>query len=211
MAISNRLASERNALANNQTRLPKLSTGLDSVRAYQFEVQFTFPQGAEGLSIRNMSVAAKQVAATGPKVEAIEVHRLNDRYFYPGKSNMNELKITFDNLFASKTGSNLFAWFRACAYDPLTGYSAPITNGAAASKSFKAEKVRLIQYDGTLTPYSYVDFIGVFPIEINIGEHNYTTNEFHTIECTFRYDFIDMFQSGIRNDSANLTTGFFPN
>lgn len=207
MVLSNRLASERNLTQQAGThRLPKLSTALDSVRVYQFEVQFTFPDAAGNANgLKNMSVAAKSVGATGPKVEAIEVHRLNDRYFYPGKANMDELKITFDNLLNTKAGANLFAWFRACTYDPLTGYQSPINT----TGKFKAEKLRIIQYDGTLTPVSYVDFIGVFPISISIAEHNYSQNEFHTLECTFKYDFIDMYSSTIQNNT-DLVTGFFP-
>lgn len=207
---SDRLAVQRNATLNSGSRLPKLSTALDSVRTYQFEVQFTFPEGAQSEGLRNMSLAAKQVGAAGIKVEPIEVHRLNDRYFYPGKSNTDELKITFDNLFATKAGANLFAWFRACTYDPITGYQSPISSGASRLRSFKAEKVRIIQYDGTMTPFSYVDFIGVFPVSVTMAEHNYSTNEFHTIDCTFRYDFIDMFNSTVVN-TADLTSGFFPN
>ena len=207
------LRQERNATLNSGSRLPKLSTALDSVRTYQFEVQFTFPAAAgvtNSVGLQNMSLAAKQVNAAGIKIEPIEVHRLNDRYFYPGKSNMDERKITFDNLFATKAGANLFAWFRACAYDPITGYQSPISRGASRAVSFKAEKLRVIQYDGTMTPFSYVDFIGVFPISVTMAEHNYGTNEFHTLECTFRYDFVDMYNSTLVNN-VDLTQGFFPN
>jgi len=207
MVISNRLTTERNSLQQaGSHRLPKLSLALDSVRVYQFEVQFTFPEGAPNSNgLKNMSVAAKSVGAGGPKVEVIEAHRLNDRYFYPGKANMDELKITFDNILKTKAGANLFAWFRACTYDPLTGYTSPIqTTG-----SFKAEKLRVIEYDGTMTPISYVDYIGVFPTHLSLAEHNYTQNEFHTIECTFKYDFIDIYASTIENNE-NLVQGIFP-
>jgi len=205
-----RLATERNALGAN-TRLPKLSTYLDSVRAYQYELQFFFPNkipGSRNGGLRELSVAVKQVNAAGLKVEDIEVNRLNDKYYYPGKASMDELIVTFDNLYKTKAGASLFQWFRACTYDPVTGYQTPITGGYTLNSSFKAEKVRLIQYDGTLTPFAYVDFIGVYPKSMQLGEHNYATNEFHNITMNFRYDFIDMFSSSITNQS-DLLAGIF--
>lgn len=214
MVATTRLAVERNLTnATGGSPLPKLSTALDSVRTYQYEIQFYFPEGLNvGANGQQLSIAAKKVAATGPKVEPIEVHRLNDRYFYPGKSNMDELVVTFDNLLTTQAGANLFAWFRSCAYDPLTGYQAPIaTNvaGGTTRRSFKADKARLIQYDGTMTPVSYVDFIGVWPFAVKMSEFNYSQNEFHTLEVSFRYDLIDMFASTAPSP-GDLTQGIFP-
>lgn len=203
-----RLAVERNQTTGN--RLPLLSTSLDSIRTYQFEIQFWFPDGVSpSTKAQQLTVAAKKVSATGPKVEPIEVHRLNDRFFYPGKSNMDELVVTFDNLLTSQAGANLFAWFRTCAYDPLTGYQSPIANGTTDRKSFKAEKARLIQYDGAMTPIAYVDFIGVWPFAVKMSEFNYSQNEFHTLEVSFRYDLIDMFAS-TTSTSVDLVAGIFP-
>lgn len=205
-----RLATQRNALGAN-TRLPYLSTHLDSVRAYQFELQFFFPKGVPtttNAGLRDMSIAVKQVNAAGLKVEDIEVNRLNDKYYYPGKPSMDELTVTFDNLYKTKAGAALFQWFRACTYDPVTGYQTPITGGYTLNSSFKAEKVRLIQYDNTLTPFAYVDFIGVYPKSMQLGEHNYATNEFHNITMNFRYDLIDMFNSTLTNQS-DLVAGIF--
>jgi len=205
-----RLAIERNALGAN-TKLPKLSTYLDSVRAYQYELQFFFPKDIPGTrngGLRELNVAVKQVNAAGLKVEDIEVNRLNDKYYYPGKPSMDELVVTFDNLYKTKAGAALFQWFRACTYDPVTGYQTPITGGYTLNSSFKAEKVRLIQYDGTLTPFAYVDFIGVYPKSMQLAEHNYATNDFHTITMNLRYDFIDMFNSSITNQSS-LLDGIF--
>lgn len=208
--VTTRLATTRNELGGNSV-MPKLSTALDSVRAYQFELQFFFPEGIptpRGTGLTEISIAAKQVGAAGLKVEDIEANRLNDKYYYPGKPSMDELSVQFDNIYATKAGAALFQWFRACTYDPRTGYQTPITLGYNNGKPFKAEKVRLIQYDNTLTPFAYVDFIGVYPKSMQIGEHNYSTNEFHTINMTFRYDLIDMFNSSLTNET-NLLAGIF--
>lgn len=201
-----RLAIERNSI---QSKLPKLSTHLDSVRAYQFELQFFFPKDVPSTTgLRELSIAVKQVNAAGLKVEDIEVNRLNDKYYYPGKPSMDELTVTFDNLYKTKAGAALFQWFRACTYDPVTGYQTPITRGYTLQSSFKAEKVRLIQYDNTLTPFAYVDYIGVYPKQLQLAEHNYATNDFHSLTVNFRYDFIDMFNSSLTNQT-NLVTSIF--
>jgi len=205
-----RLTQERNAVGGS-SRLPKLSTALDSVRAYQFELQFFFPRQIQQRNItglRDLNIAVKQVAATGIKVEDIEVNRLNDKYYYPGKPSMEELSVTFDNIYKTKAGAALFQWFRACTYDPVFGYQTPITGGYTGLNSFKAEKVRLIQYDGTLTPFAYVDFIGVYPKSMQIGEHNYSTSDFHTLNVNFRYDFIDLSNSTLTNQ-GNPLAGIF--
>ena len=86
------------------TDMPKLSTMLDSVRPYQFEVEFMAPGNAQLLT-----VAAKQVSEVGYTVEDIEVHRVNDRYYYPGKPSPEEVTITFDNLKNDPLGSKNMA------------------------------------------------------------------------------------------------------
>ena len=77
--------------------LPILSTGLDSVRVYQFEVHFLgLPDVVTNQ--KDLTLAAKQVSNLGFKVEDIEVHRVNDRVYYPGKPTPEEMVVTFDNL-----------------------------------------------------------------------------------------------------------------
>ena len=52
------------------TDMPKLSTMLDSVRPYQFEVEFMVPIGVG--NPLTLTVAAKQVSEIGYAVEDIE-------------------------------------------------------------------------------------------------------------------------------------------
>ena len=96
--------------------LPVISRDLDSVRAYQFEVEFN----GVGTGERKLRLAAKQVSPTGFSVADIEVNRVNDKVFYPGKPSPEALTITFDNLVKDDVSKELWEWFKG-SYNPLTG------------------------------------------------------------------------------------------
>lgn len=179
------------------SNLPFLSTALDSVRPYQFEVQFTFdgqlqgPNSTATDAITNLTIGAKQIQAGGLKVNEVLAHRLNDVYYYPGKPEYDTLQITFDNILLTETGQTLYKWFQICTFDPLDGTQAKAA-GFTTGGRFKAPLVRVIEYNGRLDPVAYVDYRGVFPTTLSFGERNYaTTTEFHTLSVTFRYDIID--------------------
>tara|TARA_R110000868_G_scaffold13711_3_gene63586 strand:- start:15157 stop:15747 length:591 start_codon:yes stop_codon:yes gene_type:complete len=173
--------------------LPRVSTVLDSVRAYQFEIQFFgLPPELAGQQ-QDLTLAAKQVSPVDYSVDVIEVKRINDKLYYPGQSNHGDLTVTFDNLYLRDTAKTLWNWFKTI-YDPLTGdmtkLSAP---GGSGNRAFKANKLRIIELDNTRTPHSAIELYGVWPSAVKFAEKNYSTNEFHTIEVTFKYDFMDYF------------------
>jgi len=60
--------------------LPIISTQLDSIRAYQFEIHFLGlpPQVSNE---RDFTLAAKQVSQVGFAAEDIEANRVNDKVF----------------------------------------------------------------------------------------------------------------------------------
>src|SRR3990167_546185 len=175
--------------------LPQISTALDSVRSYSFEVHFFgLPADIAG-GQQDLTIAAKQVSQTGYATEDIEVHRVNDKVFYPGKPNVEEVVITFDNLYLKDTSVTLWKWFRN-TYDPLTGemtkFAAP---GGNANLSFKENKMEIIMLDNTINPHSVLELYGVYPKSWKAAEFNYSTNEFHTLEVAFRYDFMDIYNT----------------
>lgn len=179
--------------------LPRISTVLDSVRTYQFEIQFFgLPPALTGQQT-DLTLAAKQVSPVGFTVDDIEVRRVNDRVFFPGAPSQDELTVTFDNLYLRDTAKTLWEWFKTI-YDPISGdmtkLSAP---GGAGNRAFKANKIRIIELDNTRTPHSAIELYGVYPKSVRFAEKNYSTNEFHTIEVTFRYDFMDFFNYGSKN------------
>jgi hypothetical protein len=113
---------------NQGEGLPRVSTNLDSIRAYQFEVQFDGIPRGNPADKTNLTLAAKQVSPIGMATESIEVRRINDLIKYPGQSKFEAVTITFDNLLLMNTSEVLWKWFKATSYDPITGYYAPLGN-----------------------------------------------------------------------------------
>jgi hypothetical protein len=87
-------------LTPDSASLPNISQALDSVRAYQWEISFQLPstgvEEAGGIE-PHLTLAAKQVTAMGFTSEAIEVHRTNDKVFYPGKASPEEVTPYYGN------------------------------------------------------------------------------------------------------------------
>ena len=177
--------------------LPQISTNLDSVRAYQFEVRFAgLPPGFEGQG-DNLTLAAKQVSPVNVNVDDIVVERVNDKMYYPGKYTPENITVTFDNLYIQRSSPALWNWFKSI-YDPVTGdmtqFAAP---GGTGVGNFKAMKMTVVELDNTSEPHASIELYGVYPTGVRFSEKNYSTNEFSTLECTFRYDFADYFKTGV--------------
>lgn len=171
--------------------LPVISTDLDSVRSYQFEIHF-FGLPTEITNVADLTLAAKKVGGIGMSNEFITVDRINDRVFYPGKPRQDELTITFDNLYLRQTASDLWRYFKNI-YDPLTGEITKNSQPAVAGRTFKVDRVEIIQLDNTSVPHASVELYGVFPVSWKLSEFNYSTNDFHTIDVNFKYDFLNQF------------------
>lgn len=163
--------------------LPKISRDLDSVRAYQWEVYFSECPGTIPKDKADLTLAAKQISNTGFATTDIEVHRVNDKVFYPGKATPEVLTITFDNLIASPVSEGLWKWFKT-VYNPLTGKL-----GGSTTKIHHLE-VRTLNHSMSILGTN--TYFGVYPQSYKLAEFNYSTNDFHTIEVTFRYDYMDV-------------------
>jgi hypothetical protein len=171
--------------------LPRISTELDSVRAYQWEISFFFGREIVGDLQKPLTLAAKQVNGVGFQVEDIEVNRVNDKVYFPGRPSMDELVVTFDNLQKARIDKLLYE-LMATSYDPRTGILnnkfAPNTDNQTQLRTDKCE-IQIAQLEGNGIPRNVIRLFGAFPKKITHGEYNYATNEFHTIEMTFRYDY----------------------
>jgi hypothetical protein len=196
--------------------LPRISTQLDSVRSYQFEVKFYGVPGvtllgrvAQGIglpadSTKVLSTAAKQVSPIGGSVDDIVVDRLNDKVYYPGKFTPEEVTITFDNQLLTKSTPALWEWFKTI-YNPITGDATKNSPpggtgflGFGAGKDFKANKLEILELDNTNSPHSYITVYGVYPKTVRFSEKNYGSNDFSTIEVTFRFDFMDYYPNNAK-------------
>lgn len=176
-----------------QSGLPVISEGLDSVRAYQFEIHFELPSIVPDPQGK-LTLAAKQVTAAGFTTEDIEVHRVNDKVFYPGKASSEELTVTFDNFYQPKIANTLWTWF-STIYDPTNGkyYSEVQGNSPqqAPVNGWKAQRATIVHLDAQGQPLMETRLFGVYPKSWKTAEFNYSTNDFHTIEMVFRYDFME--------------------
>lgn len=173
--------------------LPLISTELDSVRAYQFEVHFhNLPEGVVGSRTRDLTLAAKKVSGLEMKNEAIVVDRVNDRVYYPGKTTPGELSIDFDNLYLRETASDLWRYF-SNTYDPITGEMTRAARPGSSEPTFKAQLVEIVMLKNNMEPHSVIELYGVYPISWSAAEFNYSTQQFHTLTVAFRYDFMNVY------------------
>jgi hypothetical protein len=187
-----------------ESGLPVISEGLDSVRAYQFEMHFELPQVVDDPQGK-LTLAAKQVTAVGMSTEAIEVNRVNDKVFYPGKASPEELTVTFDNFYQPKIANTLWKWF-STIYDPTNGKFYTEVAGSSPQQApvnrWKAQRATIVHLDAQGQPLMETRLFGVYPTSWKTAEFNYSTNEFHTIEMMFRYDFMEHVTFGAPVGSA---------
>jgi hypothetical protein len=172
--------------------LPTVSTDLDSVRAYQFEIHFVgLPEDVTNQA--DLTLAAKKITGVEMSNEPIVVDRVNDKVHYPGKTTPGDLTVTFDNLYLRETASDLWRYFKS-TYDPVTGeVTKNAQPGGVRGSTFKADKAEIVLLDNTMTPHSTIELYGVYPTKWSAAEFNYSTNDFHTLEVTFKYDFMNSF------------------
>ena len=171
--------------------LPFVSTELDSVRSYQWEFSLFIPEGFPGNSVdfsRAITLGAKQISNFGFEYEDIEVHRMNDKVYYPGKIGQQELTVTFDNLLNFKEGRLLLDYV-GTVYSQRTGKS-------FTPDTYKT-KARIREFNGAGEIQSVIDLIGAYPKSYTRSEKNYSTSDFDTIEMKFRYDFIEIYNGEV--------------
>lgn len=193
----------------NPNSLPFISQNLDSVRTYQWEFQLDLPAdfgqgnigGAVGSVVsaaigaldssnqRRITLAAKQITGFGYNFADIEVHRVNDKVFYPGKISQDELVVTFDNLLGNPM-SKIFYEYLASVYDMRTGH---YSGGNVGSYKTSA---RILEFNGGGDIQTVVDLKGLYPKSFTKGEKNYSTSEFDTMEVKFRWDFMNISTAG---------------
>jgi hypothetical protein len=213
-------ATKRDAVANSDpNQLPVISQGLDAVRTYQWEFQLDLPAVAVNPSTsvagalaavvsaaaqgggaqQTVTLAAKQVGGFGYKFADIEVHRVNDKVFYPGKLEQDELTVTFDNLLSTSMGK-LFYEYLASVYDMRTGH---YNSDGGAVGSYKTS-ARILEFDGGGNIQTVYDFKGLYPKGFTKAEKNYSTSEFDTMEVKFRWDFMNIQTGSQASDSKGL-------
>jgi hypothetical protein len=177
-------------------KMPQLSHALDSVRTYQWEVTFYLPNfdGVGGTENKPLTLACKNVSEIGFDIEEIVADRVNDKFYYPGKSSPKDVTFTFDNIFATKTSTHLYEWIKTI-YNPTTGQFTPGLN-ERGSGSFKIH-VDVIELNNQGQPVAHTRLVGLWPKSWTEATRDYAASDFHTITLTCRYDFV------VKNPTAN--------
>ena len=171
-------------------QLPVISTDLDAVRSYQWEIKFaidTMKKNNPNFPFEEQSIilAAKTVTGLSYSFADIEVHRMNDKVFYPGKISQEEVTVTFDNLLKNSPGIQFYEYL-ATVFDMRTGFYAAEGNG-----TYKGS-MSIMEFNGKGEIKNVIDLKGVYPKSFSKGEKNYSTSEFDTFEVKFRYDFMNI-------------------
>lgn len=178
--------TERSLINKATLQLPKISTDLDSVRQYQWEVQI-FPPELAGVGTaafkEGFILGAKQVQGLGYSLKDIEVHRVNDKVFYPGKVEQEEVSVTFDNLLNYPLTEDLFKYLNN-AYNMQTGFYRD-------ANAIKGSMV-VLEFDGAGNIKNQIELKGVYPKSYMKADKNYAQSEFDTLEVKFRYDFMNV-------------------
>lgn len=165
----------------SEKRLPEISTNLDSIRNNQFEIQFV-GLGTDG---GDLTLAAKQVQGLGVEVQDIEVRRLNDTIYYPGKATYTPLVVTFDNLALKNTAPKLWEVFKN-TFNPVTGEH----TGKGVSEL--KHNIRVLELSGDNDILSTMHLFGTYPTKIAWSDKVYVgESQFSTISVTFRYDYFN--------------------
>ena len=141
-----------------------------------------------------LTLAARRVTGLSYNVETIDVNKVNDRFYYPGRPATQTATISFDNMIKGDTAKLLYAWMRT-TYDPIFGTH---SNPVIAGDQFK-RTMEVVQLDNQRNPKLVAKLYGAFPIKWSIGELSYGTNDFATIDVEVKYDFIVQYKT---TDSA---------
>ena len=181
----------------------------DSFRAYSWLIRINGIGGVVGSILANtgltdpdnvLTLAAKQVGQIGYNVEDIMVDRVNDKFYYPGRPSTEETVVTFDNLLKGDSAKALFNWMRT-TYDPITGTHSTSVASTIAGQVIEGgggfkRTVDVVLLDNNRKPQWVARLYGCYPKNFRLAEFNYSANEFHSIECTLRYDMVGYFKNG---------------
>ena len=180
-------------------QLPLVSKSLDSFRTYQWEVDFVGLESllqdaavsVNGNTVDKLTLAAKKISGLEVSVENITADRVNDRLNYPGKVSYGEAIITFDNLYQEDICGLLYTWFRSI-YNPITGSTTAAAAPGGLKDTFKLPVVKIRLLGNQMNSQKVINLFGVYPTKYSVSELNYSTSDFHTIEMSLKYDFMEV-------------------
>ena len=157
------------------------SQATDPKRRHLFKVTFGNATGLESFYLKTCTKPSQTINAT-------EHDYLNHKYYYPGKAIWNDVSMTFIDL---RDGTA----FELVALLQNSGYLTPDEQSDAAGGLSKEKLVATIgeitidQLDENNEPVDTWTLYNAFPIEINYGELDYSSDETVEVSVTWKYDY----------------------
>jgi hypothetical protein len=132
---------------------------------------------SEALAIDILSASRPSVS-----VEPVELHRLNERFYFASKPTWEAITCTFYDYDkgAKSAGQILYSWFTAI-YNPLTG-----GQGYAIVYKTNATLV-MLGPDGKII--EVWDLFGAFPESVNWNTLTYDATDPQQVEASIRFDY----------------------
>ncbi len=138
------------------------------------------PSGTEPLAIDIVSANRPNVS-----VDPVELHRLNERFWFAGKPSFDPISCDFYDFDKGKNSAAqiLYSWFTAI-YNPLTG-----GQGYAITYKTNATLV-MLGPDGKII--EVWDLFGCFPESVDWQDLSYEGSDVNHVVASIRYDYAMM-------------------
>lgn len=128
---------------------------------------------------RNMELALLSASRPSWNLEEVELHRLNEKFYVPGKATFEPITVTYQDYIESRISEVLFEWSRT-VYNPMTG--------AMGYKRAIGVRALLTMLDPLGVPVEIWTLFGAWPQAINFQDLDMSSSEQANIEVTIRYD-----------------------
>jgi hypothetical protein len=159
------------------------SSTLEPLRKNRWVMSFTsVPPGTIQLAQDRLTFCA--LSATKPQMtfNAVEQHRLNEKFWVAGKITWNDMAMTFyDFIQGENTVSNILYNWATTIYNPITGqmfFKTQYMTSATLAMLDPAGGVRQLW-----------NLFYIWPMDVNYGDLNASDDGVVEVSATFKYDY----------------------
>lgn len=170
----------------------------EPMRKNRFLVQFNAAGGLAGTSPESLTLACHSSTIPQLTVESKELHRFNDRVYFPGKGSFNDVSISFyEYINNSDKSSN-----NKSAGDILWDWSKKVYNPSTGTAGYKRDLstgVLIAQFDGEGNIIRSWNLYHAWPTTVEFDELDSTSDgEAQNVKVTLRYDWAAMVETPIK-------------
>ncbi len=127
----------------------------------------------------NMDLSLLSASRPSWNFEEVEIHRLNEKFYVPGKVTYEPITIVYQDLIDAKTSEVIFDWSKT-VYNPFTG--------AMGYKNAIGVDAYLAMLDPLGVPVEIWNLFGAWPQSANFQDLDMSSSEQANIEIVLRYD-----------------------